>query len=248
MNHSDVQSLLEGVRAGTTDISEATERLATMPFLNSEGAVLDTHRALRQTIPEVVFARGKSISQVADALSKLEASHQRALATRVGKQMARMLEGELDGGTYCPTSRLFKLGKSIDANKATMTAVVTAGTTDIRVAEEAAGTLEFFGHSVDRTYDIGVAGLHRLLANIDKLRAATAVIVVAGMDGALPSVVGGIVSAPVIAVPTSTGYGASFEGLSALLSMLNSCAPGVSVVNIDNGFGAAAAAMRIQQP
>ena len=184
---------------------------------------------------------------MASALETLTKQHGRALATRVSGQMARRLGDALDDGCYNPVSRLFYTGEAMATDERRgKVAVVTAGTSDLRVAEEAAGTLEFFGGSVERIHDVGVAGLHRILSKIDALRSASAVIVVAGMDAALAGVVGGIVAGPVIAVPTSVGYGASFGGLSALLAMLNACAPGVTVVNIDNGFGAAAAALRLK--
>ncbi len=248
MNPESLRALLEGVRAGATTVAEAEGILASLPFTETEGAMLDTHRALRQVVPEVVFGGGKSASQVASALLALTGQHGRALATRVGGRMARHLGDVLGGGCYNPVSRLYYTGEAeaTDPTRGTV-AVVTAGTSDLRVAEEAAGTLEFFGCPVEKIHDIGVAGLHRLLSKVDVLRSVSAVIVVAGMDGALASVAGGIVAVPVIAVPTSVGYGASFGGVSALLAMLNSCAPGVTVVNIDNGFGAAAAALRLHR-
>lgn len=247
MDKQSVRALLDRVRSGEIGVAEAEERLAALPFSESEGALIDTHRALRQRIPEVVFARGKTASQVASALTTLAEHHGRALATRVSRGMSRRLEESFEGGAYDPVSRLFMVGDAMaPEGEAGPVAVITAGTSDLRVASEAAETLKFFGRPVIEIHDVGVAGLHRLLSKVELLRSASAVIVAAGMDAALAGVVGGIVAAPVIAVPTSVGYGASFGGLAALLAMLNSCAAGVTVVNIDNGFGAAAAAMRFQ--
>jgi hypothetical protein len=200
---------------------------------------IDTDRLARQGFPEVVFARGKTREQVIAALRRLQAEHGHALASGVSKDLAI-------GGHYDACSKLYRLGQM--PARAGLPCVISAGTSDQPVAEEAAQTLEFLGYTVQRIRDVGVAGIHRLLARLEEFKQADVLIVIAGMDGALPSVVGGLVAQPVIAVPTSVGYGTSYGGIAALLTMLNSCAAGVTVVNIDNGFGAAIAAARILQP
>jgi pyridinium-3,5-biscarboxylic acid mononucleotide synthase len=198
---------------------------------------LDTDRLQRQGFPEVVYGRGKTRQQMIDALTGLHQAHGHALATRVEEDL------QLPGGHYDPASKLYRIGHMPE--RAGKPLVVSAGTADQPVAEEAAQTLEFLGYQTQRIADVGVAGLHRLLSRLNDLNAGDLLIVVAGMEGALPSVVGGLVSQPLIAVPTSTGYGSGAQGIAALLSMLNSCAAGITVVNIDNGFGAALAAHRI---
>ena len=212
-------------------------------------STLDPERLGRQGFPEIVYCQSKTAGQVADNLRALAAAHGRAFGTRLSEEQADTLRGLLPEAVYDATSRTILLGAPPpSAPGAAQVAVVTAGTSDRPIAEEAAATLAFLGHPVLRFHDIGVAGIHRLLARIDEIRQAAVVIVVAGMEGALPSVVGGLIGAPVIAVPTSVGYGAAFDGLAALLGMLNSCASGLTVVNIDNGFGAAMAAHRILNP
>lgn len=245
MNESTLRDLLAQVSQGTLPPDQALERLRTLPFAGVGQVLADTHRMIRQGFPEAVYAGGKTPVQTADALSALVAAHGCALATRVPTETAVFLATSLPVGTYDPVSRLFRVGQMDHSFQSAPVAVVSAGTSDLPVAEEAAQTLEFAGARVNRITDVGVAGLHRLLARLDDLRAASIVIAVAGMEGALPSVLGGLVAAPVIAVPTSVGYGASLNGLSALLGMLNSCASGLTVVNIDNGFGAAIAAVRM---
>ena len=206
---------------------------------------LDLERLQRQGFPEVVFARGKTAAQTAEALQRLQAANGHALATGVTPDLADALRSSLNTGAYDACSKLYRIGQM--PPRAGRPLVVSAGTSDQPVAEEAAQTLEFLGYQTQRIRDAGVAGLHRLLARVEELRHSSVIIVVAGMEGALASVVGGLVSQPVIAVPTSIGYGSSFEGLAALLAMLNSCAAGVGVMNIDNGFGAAMMAARILQ-
>lgn len=245
MKPDALQLLLETVQGGGLTVPEAIEQLKTLPFALSEDVVADTHRLLRQGFPEAVFAEGKSTQQVIRALEALQAANGAALATRVPETMAPALQEAFPAGRHQATSRLFTLGALPASSTSLTVGVVCAGTSDLAVAEEAAGVLEFSGHAVRRIRDVGVAGLHRLLARLDELRSCSVLIVVAGMEGALPGVVGGLVACPVIAVPTSIGYGANFHGLSALLTMLNTCAAGLTVVNIDNGFGAAVAALRI---
>jgi NCAIR mutase (PurE)-related protein len=240
MNRDQVRELLERVRSGDVETEEALESLARPPFVDVPGARVDTHRALRAGLPEVVYAPGKTPEQIVDIVSVLRSSGQDVLATRVDADVAARVGGALAGGDYDPQSRLLWFGAAEPAivGKGTI-AVVCAGTSDLPVASEAVGVARHFGNKVEMLADVGVAGLHRLLASSEVLRGARVLIVVAGMEGALPSVVGGLVDKPVIAVPTSVGYGAAFGGVAALLGMLTSCASNVTVVNIDNGFGAA---------
>ncbi|MBW1991071.1 MAG: nickel pincer cofactor biosynthesis protein LarB [Deltaproteobacteria bacterium] len=239
MDSKLLEELLAEVRDGRTSIAEALERLRTLPFEDLGFACVDHHRHLRQGFPEVVFAQGKTLAQVQAILTSLWAKSDRILVTRLAPEQAEVLTRDFPEARYYPDSRAMTLvrGEIPDQGRG-LIAVICAGTSDIPVAEEAAVTARIMGHRVETVYDCGVAGLHRLLAHRQLFRQATVFVVVAGMEGALPSVVGGLVARPVIAVPTSVGYGASFGGLAALLAMLNSCANGVAVVNIDNGFGA----------
>ncbi|GAC1653631.1 MAG: nickel pincer cofactor biosynthesis protein LarB [Gemmatimonadaceae bacterium] len=242
-----VRDLLARVAEGSLDVETALNALAFAPAETLSFATIDHHRALRQGFPEVIFAEGKTTAHVVAIAERIGNGGEGFLATRVSAATREALLGRF------PTAIANELGRTVRLSgdratipKSTRTiAIVTAGTADLPVAEEAAETAVALGHTVDRLDDIGVAGIHRVLAQRERLTSAAVVIVLAGMDGALPSVVGGLVDGPVIAVPTSVGYGASFGGLAALLAMLNSCASGVTVVNIDNGFGAAAAASRI---
>ncbi|MCX6838861.1 MAG: nickel pincer cofactor biosynthesis protein LarB [Verrucomicrobia bacterium] len=245
LDESRLHDLLSQIRDGKLHPDSALKRLRTLPFVAAGEVLADTHRVLRQGFPEAVFAEGKTLTQTTDALTALTAAHGFALATRVKPDMAPLLLQRFPTGSYDAVSRLYRIGSMDGSFKSATVAVVCAGTSDVPVAEEAAQTLEFAGAQVNRITDVGVAGLHRLLARLDDLRSASIIIAVAGMEGALPSVLGGLVAAPVIAVPTSVGYGANLGGISALLTMLNSCASGLTVVNIDNGFGAAVAALRI---
>lgn len=210
-------------------------------------STLDPERLARQGFPEVVYCQGKTALQISDNLRALALANGRAFGTRLPADRAVDVLAALPEATYDAPSRTIFVGK-IPAASGLGVALICAGTSDLPVAAEAAATLSFLGHRIARFHDVGVAGIHRLHACIDEIRTAGVVIVVAGMEGALPSVVGGLVAAPVIAVPTSVGYGAAFEGLAALLGMINSCASGLTVVNIDNGFGAAMAAHRILKP
>jgi NCAIR mutase (PurE)-related protein len=240
--------LLEQVQSGLVDVDTALGELRHLPFENLDGfATLDHHRSLRNGFPEVVFGQGKQPAQIVSIVRRLSERNDKVLVTRVDKVMADEIQAQLPELTYHPLPRLLVLDRSTLAEKHPGVLVVTAGTADMPVAEEAAITAELMGNAVERMYDVGVAGIHRLLNQTERLWRANVVVVAAGMDGALPSVVGGLVSAPVIAVPTSVGYGASFNGLAALLTMLNSCATGVAVVNIDNGFGAGYMASIINQ-
>ncbi len=239
MEEQALKNLLEQVRAGEVDTDAALARLRTLPF-ESVGnfAHLDQHRALRCGFPEVVFGQGKTPDQVVQISKRLAERNDRVLVTRVSAEMYAQIGDQLPEMTYHPLPRVLILDRDADQPRKPGILVASGGTADIPVAEEAALTAELMGNQVERAYDVGVAGLHRLLNRLEQLQAARVVVAVAGMEGALPSVVGGLISAPVIAVPTSVGYGASFQGLAALLTMLNSCATGISVVNIDNGFGA----------
>lgn len=246
MTPDDLQSLLAQVASGALDPSQALHRLRHFPTEQLGFAQLDHHRPLRQGHPEVVFCAGKTTAQVVTICERLTAAGGGFLGTRATAEQAAALAARFDRLEWNPEARTVVLRALVeDAPALGSVLVVCAGTSDLPVAEEAAVTAEAMGCRVERLTDVGVAGLHRLLGAGEALRAADVLIVVAGMEGALPSVVGGLVGSPIIAVPTSIGYGASFHGLAALLAMLNSCAAGISVVNIDNGFGAAMAATRI---
>jgi pyridinium-3,5-biscarboxylic acid mononucleotide synthase len=246
MDRERLAELLRALVRGETAVDEALDRLRTLPFEDLGFARLDHHRALRNGFGEVVFGAGKSPEELVAIVTRLAAASGRVLATRVAPDAAAALARDVPGVVYHPRARV---AVRDDVGPTPLAAgpvlVVSAGTADMPVAEEAALSAEFLGARVERLFDVGVAGLHRLLVEQPRLAAAAVVIAVAGMEGALPSVVGGLVAAPVVAVPTSVGYGASFGGVAALLGMLNSCAAGLVVVNIDNGFGAAAAAVRI---
>ena len=246
MRAAQLEALLADVATGRVDPRAALERLRHLPYEDLPFARIDHHRALRQGHPEVVFCERKTVEQVVGICERLEAAAGSFLGTRANEEMAAALRERFPRVRWDPLSRTVLLAAAdAPAPTAGPVLVVSAGTSDLPVAEEAAVVAEAFGTRVERLVDVGVAGLHRLLGATEVLEHARVVIVVAGMEGALPSVVGGLVAAPVIAVPTSVGYGASFGGLAALLGMLNSCAAGVTVVNIDNGFGAAVAASRI---
>ena len=248
MTGEQIEALLAEVAAGRMTPRAALERLRHLPFEDIDFARIDHHRALRQGQPEVVFCQGKTPEQVVAICERLEAASGSFLGTRATEPTASRLRVRFPRLEWNQLARTVHLPPVESRKRAASTGtilVVSAGTSDLPVAEEAAVVAEVFGHPVERLPDVGVAGVHRVLAAGEQLQRARVIIVVAGMEGALPSVVGGLVKAPVIAVPTSVGYGASFGGLAALLGMLNSCAAGVTVVNIDNGFGAAAAASRI---
>jgi len=246
MQEESIRLLLEEVSRGVVAVDDAVERLRTLPYETvGNFAHLDQHRALRTGFPEVVFGQGKTPDQVAQIVERLAGRNDRVLVTRVSEEMSAAVLPRFPEMVYHAQARALVLDRANGRVKKPGVLVATAGTADVPVAEEAALTADLMGSAVERIYDVGVAGIHRLLNQLDRLRQARVIVVVAGMDGALPSVVGGLVSVPVIAVPTSVGYGASFHGLAALLTMLNSCAAGVAVVNIDNGFGAGVLAHRI---
>ena len=238
MNSESLRKLFEQVRKGKLSADAAVEQLRHLPFEDLGFAKVDHHRALRQGMPEVIFSQGKTPRQVADIFGRLAAHGGNVLATRATEEQYAAVAAQVKKVEYRPLARAIVLKSDRKRYGKGVIAVVSAGTSDIPVAEEAVVTVEMMGNSVQHIYDVGVAGIHRLLAHRGSLAQARVIIVCAGMEGALPSVVGGLVGVPVIAVPTSVGYGAAFKGLAALLGMMNSCASNVSVVNIDNGFGA----------
>lgn len=248
MDATDLEKLLVRVQRGKLTISHALERLRDLPFEDLGYAKIDHHRALRQGFPEVVMGEGKQTKEIAAIVRIMQRRKSNILITRLNEPKVEQLKRYRLGVLFHPVARAATWSaKPIRVNGKGTILVVSAGTSDIPVAEEAVVTATIMGNRVERLFDVGVAGIHRLLGNRAKLDAASVLIVVAGMEGALPSVVAGLVGKPVIAVPTSIGYGASFHGLSALLGMLNSCAAGVTVVNIDNGFGAGFAASLINR-
>jgi NCAIR mutase (PurE)-related protein len=237
MDADDLRGLLEQVRSGAVDVDAALDRVRHLPFEDLGYAKLDHHRSLRHGLTEVIFGQGKTPEQVSAIAERLLEKSQNLLITRAGPAVAERLKAKFPEAEFFPLSNAIRVWRDRTIRGKGKLAVVCAGTSDIPVAEEAQVTAEIMGNEVEAIHDIGIAGIHRLIAHSERLMAARVVVVVAGMEGALPSAVGGMVSVPVIAVPTSVGYGASFNGLAALLGMLNSCASNVTVVNIDNGFG-----------
>ncbi|HHT67157.1 MAG TPA: nickel pincer cofactor biosynthesis protein LarB [Erysipelotrichaceae bacterium] len=235
---TEVKTILEAVRVGEMSVDDAILALKKEPFEDIGYAKIDLHRGIRQGIPEVIYGAGKTAEQIIGLVEKMKLRGQKTiLITRLSPEIAKKIE-KTHSMDYHKEAKIGIIGSIPSANGIGKIVVATGGTSDMPVAEEAALTAEVHGNEVIRLYDVGVAGLHRLLAHLDEIMSASVIIAIAGMEGALVSVIGGLADCPVIAVPTSVGYGASFNGLSALLSMLNSCASGVSVVNIDNGFGA----------
>lgn len=242
----ETKEILEKVRSGEISVDTAEKFFRQKPFEDLGFAKLDTHREIRTGFGEVVFCSGKRDAHLKQIFQKLAEKEGNVLGTRASREQFELIRTLCPDAVYDPLARLVKvIRKPVELRGSV--AVCTAGTADIPVAEEAAQTAEFFGSKVNRVYDVGVSGLHRLLASLDPIQEANCVIAVAGMEGALPSVLGGLVSNPVIAVPTSIGYGASLQGISALLTMLNSCANGIAVVNIDNGYGAGYIATQINR-
>ncbi|MCI8280208.1 MAG: nickel pincer cofactor biosynthesis protein LarB [Lachnospiraceae bacterium] len=233
----DTRQILEKVKGGSLSIQEAEGMLRRQPFEDLGYAKLDTHRKVRSGFPEVIFCSGKADEHLLQIFGRLLEEEGEVFGTRASKEQYELIKSRYPKVEYDPISRIIKMEKPDKVRKGRI-AVCTAGTADIPVAEEAAQTAEYFGNNVDRIYDVGVAGIHRLLAHTEQIQEANCIVAVAGMEGALASVIGGLVDKPVIAVPTSVGYGASMHGISALLTMINSCANGIAVVNIDNGYGA----------
>jgi len=244
MNKERLRRVLEQVQDGYLNVEDACHIFATLPFEDLGFAKLDTHRAVRDHFPEVIFCQGKSVEQITAIAKQLHLQNDVILGTRAGVDVYAAVREQIPEVQYHETARVFHLNRTPPVPIGGV-AIVSAGTADIPVAEEAAVCLEVMGASVDRIYDVGVAGIHRLLDRVKEINQARVVVVVAGMEGALASVVAGLTKSPVIAVPTSVGYGANFQGLAALLTMLNSCAGGIGVVNIDNGYGAASLALAI---
>ena len=250
MNEQKLTELLEAIKAGDLQIDHAIEALRKLPFEDLGWACLDHHRQIRNGFPEVVYGPGKSCEQLVEIVTRLISADGPVFVTRVSEEQAKCVLRAVPEMKYHPVPR--SLAWSAGASRPRPSTrgavlVVSAGTADMPVAEEASLTLELMGHPYKRIYDVGVAGIHRLFDRLDQLRQASVIIAVAGMDGVLPSILGGIVNVPVVAVPCSTGYGANFQGLAPLLTMLNSCASGVAVVNIDNGFGAGTLAAMINK-
>ncbi len=239
MNIDQLRLLLNNVKKGDLSIEKAINKFKTLPYQDIDYAKIDNHREIRTGYPEVIYCQGKTKEHLQGIIIKMvQNKNMNILATRVDDKIYEAIKEVADKVKYYPMARIAVINKKKIERTKKKILIITGGTSDIQVAEEAAITAEVFGNPVERLYDVGVAGLHRLLSNLDKLKESNVLITVAGMEGALASVVGGLVDKPIIAVPTSIGYGANFGGLSALLSMLNSCSAGVSVVNIDNGFGA----------
>jgi len=248
MEREKILALLKRVKAGKISPEKALKELEALPYLDLDFARLDLHRNLRQGISEVIFGEGKTDPELIRIISELNRRKANILVTRLNPERGVKLKKRFKQAQYNSRAEILKLiNQPVKIQGRGRILVISAGTGDLKVAEEAKETAEFFGNKVECLYDVGVAGLHRLLAHWEKLKSARVLIVVAGMEGALPSVVSGLVNKPVIAVPTSVGYGASFGGLSALLGMLNSCAGGVAVVNIDNGYGAGVVATLINR-
>ncbi len=247
MDPRELQKLLEQVRDGGVSPDQAIKRLEHMPFEDLGFAKVDHHRALRHGMPEVVLGLGKTTEEVRDIAAELLRRTKNLLVTRATQEMAAAITALAPEAEFFPRSGALRVWQDREIRGKSKIAIVCAGTSDIPVAQEARVTCEVMGNEVDEIYDVGVAGIHRLLGNLERLSEARVIICCAGMEGALPSAVGGLISAPVIAVPTSTGYGASFGGITALLGMLNSCSSNVTVVNIDNGFGAAYVATLINR-
>jgi NCAIR mutase (PurE)-related protein len=247
MNVKEVENLLKEVKNGETSIAEALEVLKNFPYTELGFARIDHHREMRTGYPEIIYCAGKSLKQVKEIFKVMSERENNVIGTRANQEMYETIRSELPDAVYYPDARIISLQKKKPKAPESMIAVITAGTSDIPVAEEAAITAELLGNNVLRIYDAGVAGIHRLVDKLPEIRKCRVVIVIAGMEGALASVVGGLVDKPVIAVPTSVGYGANFGGISALLAMLTSCSTGVTVVNIDNGFGAGFSASMINR-
>lgn len=247
MNSKEVEKLLHNVKNGDTSIGEAMQVLKDFPYTDLGFARIDHHREIRTGYPEIIFCAGKTVEQVSQIFRVMSEKENNIMGTRASQEMFEAVKDVSPDVTYYPVARIISLQKKKSEIPETRIAIITAGTSDIPVAEEAAITAELLGNNVLRIYDAGVAGIHRLVDKLPEIRNCRVIVVIAGMEGALASVVGGLVDKPVIAVPTSIGYGANFGGISALLAMLTSCSTGVTVVNIDNGFGAGFAASMINR-
>lgn len=247
MNVKEVEQLLKDVKSGNTTVEDALNTLKNFPYTDLGFARIDHHREMRTGYPEIVYCAGKTVEQVREIFRVMAERENNVIGTRANQEMYDSVKSIINEAVYYPIARIISVQKKRPAAPKSMIAVITAGTSDMPVAEEAALTAELLGNNVIRIYDAGVAGIHRLVDKLPEIRKCKVVIVIAGMEGALASVVGGLVDKPVIAVPTSVGYGANFGGISALLAMLTSCSTGVTVVNIDNGFGAGFSASMINK-
>jgi pyridinium-3,5-biscarboxylic acid mononucleotide synthase len=247
MNNKDIEKLLNDVKSGETTVEGALDTLKNFPYTDLGFARIDNHREMRTGYPEIIYCAGKSIEQVTEIVRVMATRENNVIGTRATSEMFEAVKRVTPEAVYYPMARIISVLKKKNEAPETMIAVITAGTSDMPVAEEAAITAELLGNKVLRIYDAGVAGIHRLVDKLPEIRKCRVVVVIAGMEGALASVVGGLVDKPVIAVPTSVGYGANFGGISALLAMLTSCSTGVTVVNIDNGFGAGFSASMINR-
>lgn len=247
MNSQELESILRKVQNKEISLDEAVNNLVSLPFGDLGFAKIDNHREIRVGYPEVIYCEGKTYEQIKEIIEYMDSKNENILATRVNEEMGKKLSIEFSTGDYNALGRTFTIRNKEVLETRDFIAIVSGGTSDLAVVEEAYETAKIFGNRVKKFTDVGVAGIHRLFSAIEEIRKAKVIIVVAGMEGALASVVGGLVNQPVIAVPTSIGYGVNFQGVSALLSMLNSCASGVTVVNIDNGFGAAYSASQINK-
>ncbi len=247
MNVKEVEKLLKNVKNGETSIEEALDLLKNFPYTDLGYAKIDHHREMRTGYPEIIYCAGKSVEQVKEIFRVMSEKENNVIGTRANIEMYEAVKSIAQNATYYNVARIISVQKKKPETSKNLIAIITAGTSDIPVAEEAAVTAELLGNNVLRIYDAGVAGIHRLVDKLPEIRSCRVVIVIAGMEGALASVVGGLVDKPVIAVPTSIGYGANFGGISALLAMLTSCSTGVTVVNIDNGFGAGFSASMINR-
>jgi len=247
MNIKEIEKLLRDVKSGQTGIEEALDSIKSLPYTDLGFARIDNHREIRTGYPEIIYCAGKSVEQVKEIFEVMEERENNIIGTRADQERYEAVRTNCPDAVYYPMARIISLQKKKPEIPESMIAVITAGTSDIPVAEEAAITAELLGNNIIRIYDAGVAGIHRLVDKLPEIRKCRVVIVIAGMEGALASVVGGLIDKPVIAVPTSVGYGASFGGISALLAMLTSCSTGITVVNIDNGFGAGFSASMINR-
>lgn len=247
MNVKEVEKLLNDVKSGETSVDKAMEVLKNFPYTDLGFARIDHHREMRTGYPEIIYCAGKSVEQVKEIVRVMSERENNVIGTRANQEMFDAVKSIIPSAVYYPMARIISVQKKKPETPESSIAVITAGTSDMPVAEEAAITAELLGNKVVRIYDAGVAGIHRLVDKLPEIRSCRVVIVIAGMEGALASVVGGLVDKPVIAVPTSVGYGANFGGISALLAMLTSCSTGVTVVNIDNGFGAGFSASMINK-
>jgi len=247
MNVKEVEKLLNDVKSGNTSVDDALEVLKNFPYTDLGFARIDHHREMRTGYPEIVYCAGKTVEQVREIFIVMAERENNVIGTRANQEMFDSVKSTIKDAVFYPMARIISVQKKRPSAPESMIAVITAGTSDMPVAEEAAVTAELLGNSILRIYDAGVAGIHRLVDKLPEIRKCKVVIVIAGMEGALASVVGGLIDKPVIAVPTSVGYGANFGGISALLAMLTSCSTGVTVVNIDNGFGAGFSASMINK-